>query len=176
PEPTYSDADLKAYYDAHIDLYLTDEQIRAAHITKGMQGAKSRTEIYEAMRKLRRRLQDGADFMTLAEQERADDQQQIDLGWFKRGEFMEEFETIAFSMNVGEISPVFNTQLGFHLCTVLERKAAEPKPFEEVREAVRQRMLEEHRDARFNAFLDQLKSTAEIKDTDPEESSCPGGH
>jgi parvulin-like peptidyl-prolyl isomerase len=174
PEPEFSDADLRAYYDAHIDLYLTEEQIRAAHITKSMQGAKSRQEVYDSLRSLRRQLLDGADFMKLAEEHRADDQQQIDLGWFKRGEFMEEFETIAFSMNVGEISPVFSTQLGFHLCTVLDRKSPEPKPFEDVKEAVRQRMLEEHRDQKFNQFLEELKATAKIEDTDPEETCCPG--
>jgi parvulin-like peptidyl-prolyl isomerase len=90
---------------------------------------------------------------------------------------MEEFETIAFSMNIGEISPVFSTQLGFHLCTVVDRRAPEPKPFDEVKDAVLQRMLEEHRDAKFNQLLEQLKATAEIKDTDPDEANaCPGGH
>jgi parvulin-like peptidyl-prolyl isomerase len=176
PEPEYSDADLRAYYDAHLELYLTDEQIRAAHITKSMQGAKSRQEVYESLRNIRRQLLAGGDFMKMAEEHRADDQQQIDLGWFKRGEFMEEFETIAFSMDIGEISPVFSTQLGFHLCTVLDRKAPEPRPFEEVKEAVRQRLQEEHRDQKFNQFLEQLKAAATIEDTDPEESSSSEGH
>jgi parvulin-like peptidyl-prolyl isomerase len=177
PEPDFSDKDLHAYYESHQELYLTDEEIRAAHITKGMQGAKSRADVYDAMRKLRRQLLDGADFMTLAEQERTEAQQQIDLGWFKRGEFMEEFETIAFSMNEGEISPVFSTQLGFHLCTILGRKPPQPKPFEEVKDAIRQRMLDEHRDEKFNRLIEELKSSASIQDTDPpDDGNCCPGH
>ena len=66
-----------------------------------------------------------------AEEHRADEQQQINLGWFKRGEFMEEFETIAFSMGEGEISPVFTTQLGFHVCTVTGRNPSVARPFDE---------------------------------------------
>jgi len=173
PEPEFSDADLRAWYDGHIDLFLTPEEIRVAHITKNLQGAQSREEIFKQLRELRRQLQAGADFITVAEQERCEEQQQIDLGWFKRGEFMEEFEVIAFSMNEGEISPVFTTQLGLHLCTLLGRKAPEPQPFEEAKEAVKQRMIEEYRDKKFNVFLDQLKANATIEDNEPEDQWTP---
>jgi hypothetical protein len=173
PEPEFSDAELRAWYDAHIDLFLTPEEIRVAHITKNLQGAQSREEIFKQLRELRRQLQNGADFMTVAEQERCEEQQQIDLGWFKRGEFMEEFEVIAFSMNEGEISPVFTTQLGLHLCTLLGRKAPEPQPFEEAQAAVKQRMMEEYRDKKFNVFLDELKAAATIEDTEAEDQWSP---
>ncbi len=176
PEPVPSDAELKACYETNLKHYMTEEEIRASHITKSLQGAKSRQEVYQTMRDLRVQLLAGADFAKLAEEHRADEQQQIDLGWFKRGEFMEEFETIAFSMNEGEISPVFTTQLGFHLCTVTGRKASVPRPFEEVRDAVKERFLEEHRDKKFNAFLAELKSAAKIEDTDPPEESSNCGH
>ena len=174
PEPT--EAEMRAFYEKNLASYMSEEMIHAAHITKGLQGAKSRQEIFSLMRQLRQELLAGEDFMKLAEQHRADDQQMIDLGWFKRGEFMEEFETIAFSMREGEISPVFNTQLGFHVCTVLERKPSEPLPFELVKDAVRQRMIEEFKDARFNEFIEQLKVTADIQDTDPADDGGSCGH
>ena len=174
PEPT--DAELRAYYEKNLATYMTEEMIHAAHITKSLQGAKSRQEVFEAMRGIRQELRAGAEFMKLAEEHRADEQQMIDLGWFKRGEFMEEFETIAFSMGEKEISPVFNTQLGFHICTVLGRKVSEPMPFEMVKDSVRQRMIEEFKDTKFNEFVEQLKAGAEIKDTDPADENCGCGH
>lgn len=176
PEPAYSDAELRAWYDAHLDRFLTDEQIHAAHITKSLQGAQSREEIFKHLRQVRAELQAGADFLTVAERERGAEQQQIDLGWFRRGEFMEEFEVIAFSLNEGEISPVFTTQLGLHLCTILGRKPPEPRPFEEAKEEVRQRMLDEYRDQKFNAFLEELKAAANIVDTEPEHEWSPHQH
>ena len=178
PEPEPTEAELRAAYEKNINDHLTEEEVHAAHITKNLSGAKSRAEVFQLMRDLRAQLLQGADFMKLAEEHRVDSQQQIDLGWFKRGEFMEEFETIAFSMNEGEISPVFTTQLGFHICTVLGRKAPQPKPFEEVRDQVRTRLIEAHRDEKFNALITRLKSHAQIEDTDPpdEDYSCAGGH
>jgi hypothetical protein len=176
PEPSPTDEELRSYYDQNINHFLSAEEIRAAHITKSLQGAESRQAVYEHMREVRRKLLKGADFMELAEENRTDDQQQIDLGWFKRGEFMEEFEAIAFSMIEGEFSPVFTTQLGFHVAIVTGRKGPAPLPFDEVKEAVRTRMLEEYRDAKFHAFLEDLKKGANVEDTDPPESEGGGGH
>ena len=174
PEPVPTEADLRACYKANLKHYMTDEQIKASHITKSLQGATSRQDVYQAMRGIRSQLLAGAEFAQLAEEHRADEQQQIDLGWFKRGEFMEEFETIAFSMGEGEISPVFTTQLGFHVCTVTGRNPSVARLFEEVKEDVKTRFLEEHRDKKFNALLEDLKTAAKIEDTDPEEGANCG--
>jgi parvulin-like peptidyl-prolyl isomerase len=174
PEPVPTEADLRACYEANLKSYMTDEQIKASHITKSLQGATSRQDVYQAMRGIRSQLLAGAEFAQLAEEHRADEQQQIDLGWFKRGEFMEEFETIAFSMGEGEISPVFTTQLGFHVCTVTGRNPSVARLFEEVKEDVKTRFLEEHRDKKFNALLEDLKTAAKIEDTDPEEGANCG--
>ena len=163
---------MEAYYHANIDVFKSDEQIHVVHITKGMEGAKSRNEVYEKMRLLRHELTAGADFQTMAEQQRGNEQQQIDLGWFKRGEFMEEFEAIAFSMEKDEISPVFTTQLGFHLCKVIDRRDPAPVPLADIKDAVIGRMVEEDRDRKFNAFVDGLKSQAAIEDTEPCGEGC----
>jgi hypothetical protein len=175
PEPVPDDAALRAYYEANKKLFLTDEQIRASHISLNLGGAQSRAEVYAKMRELRKLARSGADFDALSAEHNSNKEMSADLGWFKRGEFMEEFEAIAFSMDIGEISPVFVTQLGFHLCRVSERKPAEPKPFEEVKDLVKIRILEEHRDKRFNEFVEELKKTAKIEDTDPPEENCGCG-
>jgi len=169
-----AEADLLAHYERFIGAFKSEEHIHVIHITKGLDGAKSRQEVYEVMRALRKRLLAGEDFETLAESERGNEQQQIDLGWFKRGEFMEEFETIAFSMDKGEISPVFTTQLGFHLCKLMDVRPASAIPFDEIRDKVAAAFVEHRRDEKFNIYLASLKQSASIQDTDPDEET--GGH
>jgi parvulin-like peptidyl-prolyl isomerase len=171
-ETVATEAEMLTYYEANIDSFMSEEMINASHITKGMEGATSRSDVYAAMRDLRGQLIAGADFSTMAEAQRGNDQQQIELGWFKRGEFMEEFETIAFSMEVGEVSPVFTTQLGFHICKLLERRPSAPLPFAEIKEAVASRMTEERRDKAFNAFVDWLKTVAKIEDSEQGEAAA----
>lgn len=175
PEPEPDEAALRAHYEANKNLFLTDEQIRASHISLNLGGAQSRVEVYTRMRELRERALGGADFDALGAEHNSNKDMTPDLGWFKRGEFMEEFEAIAFSMRIGEISPVFVTQLGFHICKLTERRPAVPKPFDEVKDQVKLRILEEHRDKRFNEFVDELKKTAKIEDTDPPDENCGCG-
>jgi hypothetical protein len=170
--PASGDEELREFYESHQDLYLTDEMVRAAHISKTLSGSHSREAVYRQMREIRQRLRrPGVDFMEVAREENQHPEQDVDLGFFKRGEFMEEFEAITFSMDLGEISPVFTTQLGLHICTVLERKEAEPRPFEEVRDTVAEHLIAEARQRQMEAYVEKLKASAKIEDTgwDPEE-------
>lgn len=177
PEPEPTEAEVRASYEANVKLYLTEEEIRVSHISLNLSGAKSRLEVYNLMRELRGKALAGADFDALGAEHNSNKDTPPDLGWFKRGEFMEEFEAIAFSMNVGEISPVFTTQLGFHIAKLTDRRPAVPRPFDEVKDLVRQRIIEQHRDDKFNAFVEELKKAAKIVDTDPDENcGCGTAH
>jgi parvulin-like peptidyl-prolyl isomerase len=177
PEPQPTDAEVRAFYDANLKLYLTEEEIRVSHISLNLSGAKSRLEIYNLMRELREKALAGADFDALGAEHNSNKDTPPDLGWFKRGEFMEEFEAIAFSMKKDEISPVFVTQLGFHIARLTDRKPAVPKPFDEVKELARQRIIEQHKDEKFNVFVEELKKAAKIEDTDPDENcGCGASH
>lgn len=45
-----------------------------------------------------------------------------DLGWAQRGKFVPEFEATAYSLEIGEISEVIETQFGYHILELLERR------------------------------------------------------
>lgn len=45
-----------------------------------------------------------------------------DLGWFKRGMMVKEFEDAAFNGNKGDIVGPVKTQFGFHLIKVVDQK------------------------------------------------------
>ncbi len=77
-------------------------------------------------------------------------------------------------MEVGELSPVFSSTYGYHIAKVTGKKAAEPKPFDDVKEDVKQLWLNEQRKAKTQAVVEELKKTATIVDCEPEgESSAP---
>ena len=163
PEPT--DEELRAYYERHIDAYKTAEEVRASHILKASRG-ETRHESYEELRGLRKQLQDGADFEALARAHSDKGDEHIDLGFFKRGELAEEFEVVAFSLDVGEVSPVFASPFGYHLIKLTDRKPATPKPFEEVREAVREQMLAERRQEKTRQLVKELEARATIEEVE----------
>ncbi len=45
-----------------------------------------------------------------------------DLGYFKKGQMVKEFEDAAFSMDIGQISNPIKTQFGYHLIYLTDKK------------------------------------------------------
>ncbi|TWR28256.1 peptidylprolyl isomerase [Mucilaginibacter achroorhodeus] len=73
---------------------------------------------------LRERVKKGEDFANLARIYSQDGsaQQGGDLGFFDRQQMAKEFTANAFRLKAGEISPVFETEFGFHFLQVIERR------------------------------------------------------
>lgn len=163
PEPT--EAELRAHYEQNIAFFMTDEQVRASHILKNPHGEK-RNEAFEVLRALRKRLQAGEDFEAAAKQHSEKAEDSIDLGFFKKGELAPEFEAVAFSLDVGEISPIFVSQFGMHLITVTERKLSVPKAFDEIRDQVKRHSWEQKRNAKTKELVEKLKLSAKVEEID----------
>lgn len=169
PEPT--EEEIRSYYEEHLEDFMTDEEIRASHIFKSLRKSETRDELYEELREVRRKAVAGEDFGELARMHSDKPEEEVDLGFFKRGDHMDEFETIAFSMEVGEVSPIFSTHWGFHLAKVTGRKPPVPRDFDEIKEALAQIMVQERRQAKVQAFADELKKTAVIEDAEVSEDA-----
>ena len=88
-----------------------------------------------------------------------------DLGYFKKGELLPALEKEAMRLQVGEVSGLIRTELGFHILKLLDRKGGEPPPFEEIKEKVQADYYEKEMEKAFQQFLSKLKekSVIEIK-------------
>ena len=164
-----TEAECRAYYEGNIEQFSDEDEVRASHIFKSVRETEKREAIFKAFCEVRQRLVDGADFTELAREHSDKPAEEIDLGFFKRGELMDEFEIVTFSMKAGEVSPVFATQHGFHLAKVTERKAGQPKPFESVRADIETELTAQRKDAKLQELVDELKKTAKIEYIEPED-------
>lgn len=99
------------------------DRIRASHIllmhedSEDSSSARTRMDAHAEIMELKRKIGEGADFAALA-QENSDCPSGAaggDLGQFGRGMMVPEFEDAAFSLKVGEVSDVIETDFGFHL-------------------------------------------------------------
>ncbi|HLL15571.1 MAG TPA: peptidylprolyl isomerase [Pyrinomonadaceae bacterium] len=113
--------------DAEIDAYL------AAHPELDTKQTKAKAE--ELLAKLRA----GGDFNALAKEHSADPSNKDkggDLGWFGRGMMVKPFEEAAFALKPGELSGVVETQFGYHIIKLEERRTQDSpngQPVEQVR-------------------------------------------
>lgn len=157
-----SEQELEKFYSEHQKQWMTEESIKCLHIYKGFRSDRNREDLFRDCVQLRQQIKKGADFLELAKSFTDKNEDEIDLGWFKRGEIMEEFEIIAFSLDKGEVSPVFSTHHGFHLTQLVDRHPAVPIPLEEVKDEVQEAFRIERRESRLHDHVARLIKTAEI--------------
>ncbi len=162
------DAALRAFYTEYGGRFVHPEKVHAAHIVKHPQGEAAERSAASELTALRRRLLAGEDFLTVAEEASECNDTAPDLGEFARGQMVPEFELVVFSMNPGEISPVFKTQFGLHVATVLGRTDAAPKTFEECREQIADILLHDLKNDAIGEWVDAQKKKADIEIVPPE--------
>jgi peptidyl-prolyl cis-trans isomerase D len=141
--------ELKAYYDQHVDEFLEGEQASARHIL--IRVAPDATELERGEAELRANgvakiAQGGADFTALAAEHSEDPGSKDnggDLGWFGRGQMVSEFENAVFSAKPGDIIGPIRSQFGYHIIKVEGFQPEHQRPFDEVQELIRSRVLEE---------------------------------
>lgn len=142
---------LAAYEDAYSDGDGGDE-FNAAHIL---------LENEEDAKAVKAELDAGADFATLAKEKSTGPSGPNGgaLGWFSTGRMVPEFEEAVIGMRSGEISAPVQTQFGWHVILLNERRKTAAPEFEDVREELAAKIRQEAVEARVN----ELTAAAEIE-------------
>ena len=137
--PMLTDAAIQARYDRDYANKPGEEEVHAAPYPGRRRGARPA---------IIAQLKGGADFAALAKENSTDPSAKGnggDLGFFKKGDMLPEFADAAFALKPGEITeaPV-KTRFGWHVIKLLERRTAPaPKLDEQVRDEIRQAIIQE---------------------------------
>ena len=161
-----TEEELTKYYSNNKDQFRGEDEVRASHIFKSVREVEKREEIFNELCGIREKIINGLDFFEIAKSYSDKPEEEIDLGYYKRGELMDEFEIITFSMKLGEVSPVFNTAHGFHLAKVTDRKTGLTKPYEDVKSIIKEELILLAQDKKLREYVEELKSSADIKYTE----------
>jgi parvulin-like peptidyl-prolyl isomerase len=138
------EARIKEYYELHKEEYKEPEQVRARHILiKVPEGESSDVEgkAKGKAEEILKEIRGGADFAEMARKYSEDPGSAAnggDLGYFKRGTMVKEFEEKAFAMNPGEISDPVRTKYGYHIIKVEDKRPERIKPLEEVIQQIKE--------------------------------------
>jgi peptidyl-prolyl cis-trans isomerase SurA len=84
-----------------------------------------RDRVRAELAQLRERIFKGESFSMLAalySQDPGSARKGGELGFFPRGRMVSEFESAAFALKPGEVSPIIETQFGFHIIQLIERR------------------------------------------------------
>ena len=156
-----SEADVRKYYEENLKNFATPELVKVRHIVAAESQTTTRSQALAKIQKVLAEIRAAVPQAraTTPESERllvsrfseaarkySEDgvaPQGGDLGWAKRGQFDQKFEEAAFSIPKGVLSGIVESSFGYHLILVEDKKPAGSRPFEEVRNGIRDLLLQQ---------------------------------
>jgi peptidyl-prolyl cis-trans isomerase D len=142
-------SELETLFEGQRSRFESPEEVRARHILVRVSQAASEEEVGEAEARaqaLLARLQAGEEFDSVARETTDDSASREsggDLGFFRRGQMVPEFEEAAFAATPGELVGPVRSNFGFHVIRVEEHKQAVNQTLEDVREELAKELIQQ---------------------------------
>lgn len=165
-DPT--EAEMREHYAANRESYIQPERVSAQHILirPSSDADADRATAESRIEGIRKQIEEGATFedMAAAHSECPSGKQNGgSLGWFGRGMMVPEFDEAVFSMNVGELSDIIETQFGFHVIFKTAEDAGGEASYEESESKIRDLLRHDQRGRCITAHVAELREKADIQ-------------
>lgn len=163
-----TEKEARSFYDSRSELFDAPERVRASHILVRVSpdagdGDKKKAE--KKIQDILARVKKGESFEALAG-EHSDcpsSERGGDLGYFSKDRMVAPFADAAFALKPGEVSGVVETQFGYHIIKVTDRKEAGLTPYEEVSERIEQHLEQEKMSKGKDEYILALRARAKIE-------------
>jgi parvulin-like peptidyl-prolyl isomerase len=162
-----TDEAVRQHYTENKTKFLKPAEYRASQImikVDPSSNKEEKTALREKAEKILKKVQNGADFAQLAEQE-SDDMSRIkggDLGFFHAGVTEAEFDEAIKQMKVGEIRGLVETIYGFHIIKLTDKKEPHQLEFDEIKAKIKNQLVDAEKKRLSTQWMDQLKGKATI--------------
>ncbi len=161
--------EIKAFYEENKARFFDmPETVHARHIlitvdasADAAQKAKKKVEAEEILKQLK---EADADFAKIA-LEKSDCPSKNnggDLGRFRKGQMVPQFEAVAFELKANEISGVVETEFGYHIIQTIEHQEPKTIAYEEAKNQIIARLKNRQLQQRAAPMLETLRENAKI--------------
>ena len=149
-------AEVEDYYWSHLTDYWKPERIRVRHLV-----VQKKTDLQKALDGLKK----GEDFSRIASTFSVGPEKSLggDWGFMDLDRISPEYQKAFAGLKPGEISKPLKDNFGYHLFQFLERRSRRMQSFGEVKNEIRDSLLKEEQDQRFDQWMASLKKKAAIR-------------
>lgn len=160
-----SDEDLRNYYQSHPQEFEGAEEVHVRHIFLPLSDGASEAEAAKVRaegERILQRLKVGEDFAKVAREASKGPSAPDggDLGWLRRGTIQPDFEDAAFALETGRFSGLVRVGTGLHIIKVEERRRGGAQSFEQAKDEIRTRLMEEQGESYRQQFVAELRRGA----------------
>jgi peptidyl-prolyl cis-trans isomerase SurA len=170
-----TDQEARQYYTTHLAEFMTPAKVVLREIliavpTEATSGQTSfNAGVDEAARDkanaIRDRLMKGEDFVKVAA-EVSDSPSKANgglIGDVNENDMSDTLRPMIDALKPGEVTPPIRTQRGYQILKLDSRSPEQPKPFDDVREAIAQKIYEQRVDGETEKYLDKVRGQALIE-------------
>lgn len=145
------EAEEKAFYEENPDLFEAQAQVSAKHIL---------VENEDSANDIAKEIADGLAFEEAAKKYSTCPSKEKggDLGYFSKGQMVPEFEKAAFEGEIGKVIGPVQTQFGYHLIRVEDKKEGSVVPFEQVQDQIHQQLIQNKQKEVYDAKIKELEA------------------
>jgi peptidyl-prolyl cis-trans isomerase C len=167
--PEVPEEQIKDFYEQNIGSFKRGEAyVRASHILIKVSGDAGNEEKEQARKKaemIRKEIVGGRDFGEMAKEYSEDGHAPKggDLGFIKRGYMPPEFDEVAFTLEKDRISDVVQTEHGYHIILVVDKKSEGMASYEEVKDFIGKYLQEELTKKKLASHIEALREKAKIE-------------
>lgn len=168
PKQVVSDSEVKVFYEKNPERFSKPEQVRASHILIKVDAKATVSDKKKAKEKidaLLKQLNSGADFAKLAKENSGCNSSKDggDLGYLERSKVVKPFGDAVFALKLGEMSGVVETEYGYHIIKLSEKRPSSKIPFDEVKAQIEDFLKRKKVDAAIKAIFEDAKKKAKIE-------------
>jgi peptidyl-prolyl cis-trans isomerase SurA len=175
-----TDEDVRNHWQTHQREFQAGEEVKVRHVFVALPSGASAADAEKARARAEKaltRIRSGEDFATVAKElsQAPSAAEGGDLGWLKRGTVQAEIEKVAMSLQPGQVSDLVRTRTGWQILQVQERRGGGVRPFDDVKEEIRDRLANEQVETYRLQYVAELKKDAVIDVRMPElKDQAPG--
>jgi peptidyl-prolyl cis-trans isomerase C len=170
---TVAPEEIRQYYDKNKPEFERKESVHASHILarvitsadpKANEDSKAKAK--QKIAEIGKKLKAGEDFAKVAKEESEDPgsgPKGGDLGFFSKGQMVPVFEKTAFELEAGKVSPIVESEFGFHIIKVWEKKPAGMTSFEEATKAIEGKLKAQAANAKAKDYIAELRAKLKVK-------------
>jgi len=164
---TVSDKEIQDYYDHNSAAFHKAEQVKASHIlitVKPDADEATKKAARQKLERIRKQIVAGGDFAAFAKKNSdcPSKTQGGDLGYFSRGQMVKPFEQAVFSMMPGDVSDIVETQFGYHIIKLIDKKPATTVSFADAHDQIEDHLKQAQAQAAIGGYLDKVRKEAKI--------------